>query len=261
MDAKRAEGLAEGRLDTGDLTSGERAIETLVRKSVRMPGQLAPADLESLFRLFGVGGTFELVGMFGFFHFINRIADLVGIQNDMPLIQPVLRWPRILGIRMVAWTFRNGFNLENQLHDPDAASLLREIEAIRGAPLCPGYSGMHEAPGAAASVYALTRVLPSFDPALAARVEAAVAQSLPQCEQEWIGFHPRPTDPLDALVFVGTRYAVRTTDAMVDAVRAKYGWDDGELTDVFYLIAVHNTLQRLDRLLATSLPECTERVA
>jgi hypothetical protein len=226
-----------------------------------MPGQLAPTDLEPLFRLFGVGGTFELLGMLGFFHFINRIADLVGIEKDMPLIQPGWRWPRILGIRIVAWTFRNGFNLANQAHDLDTALLLREIEAIRGAPLPSGYSGMHEAPGAAASVRALTRVLPAFDPALAARVEAVVAESLPRCEQESIGFHPRPTDPLDALVFVGTRYAVRTTDAMVDAVRAKYGWDDGELTDVFYLIAVHNALQRLDRLLASSLPECTERVA
>src|SRR5436190_18891695 len=116
MDAKRAEGLAEGRLETADLTPAERAIETLVRKSVRMPGQLAPADLEPLFRLFGVGGTFELVGMLGFFHFINRIADLVGIRNDLPLIHPRWRLARILAMLMVAWMCGEAFDMENLIH-------------------------------------------------------------------------------------------------------------------------------------------------
>jgi len=261
MDAKRAEGLAEGRLETADLTPAERAIETLVRKSVRMPGQLAPTDLEPLFRLFGVGGTFELVGMLGFFHFINRIADLVGIRNDMPLIHPRWRLARILGIRMVAWMFRKAFNLENLPHDLDGARLLHEIEAIRGAPLPLGYRRMQLAPGAAASICALVRVLPSFDPEIRARVETVVGQSLPQCEEESTGFHPRPPEPLDALVFVGTRYAARTTDAMVDAVRAKYAWDDPALTDLFYLIAVYNALARLDRLLGTSVYDRAGKVA
>jgi hypothetical protein len=77
-----------------------------------------------------------------------------------------------------------------------------------------------------------------------------VRAALPADEAEATGFHPRPADPLDALAFVGTRYASRTTDRMVEAVREKYACDDAELTDLFYAIAMRNALERLTRLLA-----------
>jgi len=82
------------------------------------------------------------------------------------------------------------------------------------------------------------------------RVTRVVAGALPASDNEATGFHPRPADPMDALAFVGTRYAVRTTDAMVDAVRARYGYGDAELTDLFYAIAMRNGLERMHRLLA-----------
>jgi hypothetical protein len=48
-------------------------------------------------------------------------------------------------------------------------------------------------------------------------VEVDIHRAL--AEAEVAGLHPLPHDPFDALVFVGTRSAVHTTNAMVAAIR------------------------------------------
>jgi hypothetical protein len=53
---------------------------------------------------------------------------------------------------------------------------------------------------------------------------------------------------------VGTRYPVRTTDAMLDAVRQKTGYGDPEILDLFYSISMRNALERMNRLMAGPLP-------
>lgn len=119
-----------------------------------------------------------------------------------------------------------------------------------------GYQAMHEAPNVAGYLLSITRVARQLAPQMLDRVTPGVANALPSSEAEATGLHPLPTDPLDALVFVGTRYAVRTTDAMVTAVRNTYGYGDPELTDLFYAIAMRNGLERMQRLL-TALPSTT----
>jgi len=254
MDARRAEGIAEGELAPEALSAGERALETLVRKSVQAPATLIPDDLRPVLEAFGTVGTLELVIVLGAFHFINRVADLVDIPSDVPLIQRRWRRLRTLGVRLQALGMRLAVDLRSRPVDVDAAALLAGIEAVRGAPLPAGYASLRHAPNAAASLHAMMRVVPSLDPAMLAHVTRVVAEALPANQAEATGFHPRPPDPLDALAFVGTRYVVRVTDDMVDAVRRRYAMSDPELTDLFYAIAVRNTTERLDRLLRAPLP-------
>ena len=250
MDARRAERFAEGLVTPEEMRPEERAIDELVRKSVRAPARLEPADLRPLVALLGVGGALEIVAMLGGFHFITRIADFVGIESDLPMLRR--RWPRLraFSVRLQAAVFRRMMDLRNEASNVDVPALLAEMERVRGGPLPAGYAAMRESPSAAAWAHRATVELPTLPPEMLARVTAGVAAALPATEDEATGFHPRPADPLDALVFVGTRYAARTTDELVDAVRKSRGWDDGALTDCFYAIAYRNGVERVDRLLA-----------
>jgi alkylhydroperoxidase family enzyme len=61
-------------------------------------------------------------------------------------------------------------------------------------------------------------------------------------------FHARPADPVEAFAFVGTRYAQRATDAMVDALRGA-GFDDLGILDLAIAVADANQWARMRRLL------------
>ena len=249
MDARRAERFVDGTATPGEMRPEERAIDELVRKSVRAPARLEPADLRPLVALLGVGGALEIVAMLGGFHFITRVADLVDIEGDLPIMRR--RWPRFraFGTRLQAAVFRRMMDLRNEASTVDVDALLAEMERIRG-PLPAGYAAMHESPSAAGWAHRATVELPTLPREMLARVTAGVAAALPASEAESTGFHPRPADPVDALVFVGTRYAARATDEMVEAVRTSQGGDAGALTDFFYAIAYRNGVERVDRLLA-----------
>ena len=254
LDAGAAIGLAEGELSAEAVGPDAIAMEPLAKKSVRAPAALEPRDLQPLLDRFGVAGTMELVIMLASFHFINRIADLVDVQSELPIVQRRWRWLRGAGVRLQGRMMRRLIDLENRPADVDAAALLADLATIRGEVLAPGYDALRHAPSAIASLHATTRPLPTMDAETTRRVTETVGTALPANESESTGFHARPTDPLDALAFVGTRYVVRVTDEMVDAVRTRYGWSDAELTDLFFLISYRNAAERLDRLLAAPLP-------
>lgn len=250
LDSGKAMGLAEGELSAEAVGPDAVAMEPLAKKSVWAPASLEPADLRPLLARWGVPGTMELVTVLGSFHFINRIADLVDVDADLPMVQRRWRWLRGAGVWLQARMMRLVVDLENRPADVDADALLDELVHLRGETLPAGYDAYRQAPSAVASLHCTTRSLPSFDSEMVARVTAAVAAALPADETESTGFHVRPDDPLDALCFVGTRYVVRTTNEMVEAVRRRYGWNDAQLTDLFYVISYRNAVERLDRLLA-----------
>jgi hypothetical protein len=252
MEAGYVEQLVEGEIQWEELAPGERALATLVHKSVVAPARLEPADLQESVALFGVSGSLEIVAVLAAFHFMNRMADLVGISSNLLIIQPRRRWLRWVGIRLSGWVLRHVVDLRNQTVEIDTKTALAEAEAVLG-PLPPGYQAIHEASNVAGFLLSISHVVRQLPPQMLARVTQGVAKALPSSEAEVTGFHPLPTDPLDALVFVGTRYAVRTTDAMVAAIRATYGYRDPELTDLFYTIAMRNSLERMQRLL-TAMP-------
>jgi alkylhydroperoxidase family enzyme len=249
MEAGRVERIAEGRMARQDLDAGERALADLVRKTVVAPARLEPADLDGVVQAYGTAGAIEIVSVLTAFHFINRIADLVGIQSDLPIVQPRWRWLRRAGVRLLGWGMKRLADLSNQRAAVDVEACLREAAETFGS-LPAGYESMREAPNVAAFLTTVARVARELDRDMVERVGAVVARSLPRDEEEATGFHARPAEPLEALAFVGTRYAARTTDDLVAAVRAKYGYGDAELTDLFYAISMHNGLARMNRLLA-----------
>jgi len=87
----------------------------------------------------------------------------------------------------------------------------------------------------------------SLDRDTLVRIHAGVEDALPAGPEEVTGFHPRPADPVDAFAFVGTRYAQRTTAAMIDALRAS-GYDDLGILDLAIAVADANQWARMSRL-------------
>jgi hypothetical protein len=256
MEAGRVEAIAGERAAPVDLEPHELAIQEIVRKSVEAPALLCPDDLLPLLRTLGRIGTLEVTAMLVAFHFINRMADLVGIRSDIPLIAPD-RWRTLwsLGVRVQGFALRRVFDFSNQAPEGvDADAILDKWRHIRKAPLPPGYEAVRESPGVAAWLGSAIQSYPLLDPAMVERVNAGVHAALPSCREEARGFHRRPEDPFDALVFVGTRYPARTTDETVEELRRQYSWGDPEITDFFYAIAMANCFERLDRLWAAPLP-------
>ncbi len=58
---------------------------------------------------------------------------------------------------------------------------------------------------------------------------------------------PRPTDPVEAFAFVGSRYASRTTERMIEALR-EAGYDDLGILALTIAVADANNWARLHRL-------------
>lgn len=88
----------------------------------------------------------------------------------------------------------------------------------------------------------------SLDRELLRRVHRGVEAALPSMREEAEGFHPRPQHPIDAFVFVGTRYAARTTEGMIEALR-RDGFDDVGILDLAIAVADANQWARTRRLL------------
>ena len=252
MDAAEAERLAEGELDHTGVVPGERALVELVEKTTFAPARLTPEDLGPVVAEYGRIGALEIVSMVSSFHFINRIADIVGIQSDLPIVQPRLAWLRRVGVRAQGWLMGRFLDLSNRIIDVDVDAALERAEGVLGA-LPVGYRDLREAPNVAAYLTTIADVVEHIDRELVEHVTLLVAEALPTCEEEATGLHPRPADPIDALAFVGTRYAARTTRSMIDSIREKYRYDDAKLTDLFYAISMRNAFERTDRLLAASL--------
>jgi len=220
MDSHRAERFAEGLATPEEMSPEERAIEVLVKKSVRAPARLEPADLVPLVGLLGTSGALEVVAMLGAFHFVTRVADLVAIESELPIVQRRWRWLRSLGVRLQSRVFRRVMDLANEAVEVDVRMLLAETERIRGASLPSGYAAMHASPNVAAWAYRMTVELPSLDAAMLGRVTRGVAAALPASEDESTGFHARPPEPLDALAITSQRKLdARTPGAATPAAK------------------------------------------
>jgi hypothetical protein len=225
----------------------EAALGTLARKSCEAPARLEPADLEPVRALVG-DGALDYAHVLAAFHFINRMADLLQVDPEVPgmgtfrrvevLRRGMVRLMAVLIGRMDLGVRRYGRTV-------DAATALLPPRVDRAA-LAPLRARPHVIEAIALALDEQeTRT--SLDRATLARVRATVEAALPASVDDVRGFHSRPPDPIEAFAFVGTRYAERTTGEMIQALRTQ-GLDDLRILDLAIAVADANQWARLRRL-------------
>jgi alkylhydroperoxidase family enzyme len=237
-----------------DATPFEHALVELTRKATAAPAELCPADLDALRALKGDSAV-DYALVVGAFHFINRIADLLDVPSEgLPERLRRVEFVRRAFVRIASRLMR-AMDLANRSFDRSFEEVLADVDALQDAAGC----------SADRSSYQVFRARPqglevvrwaleerdrrsSLDPAVLARVHQVVEEALPAGPDDAFGLHPRPSDPVDAFAFVGTRYAARTTQEMVDALRAT-GMDDVGIMDLAIAVSDANQWARMSRLL------------
>lgn len=197
----------------------------------------------------------DYVLVLGAFHFINRIADLLEVPSEgLPERLRRVEFVRRVFVR-IAGRLMRAMDLTNRSFSRTFEQVLTDVQALHAAAGCSadqsGYDTLRSRPhGLEVVLLALEErdVRSSLDPAVLARVHQVVEEALPTGPDEAFGFHPRPSDAIDAFAFVGTRYAARTTQEMVDALRAR-GMDDLGIMDLAIAVADANQWARMSRLL------------
>jgi len=233
----------------------ELALVELVGKAYRTPKELCPHDLEDLRSLVGdsaVTYAFVLCQ----FHCVNRMADLLHIDADgIPESVRVLGPMRRITVQFLGTVFSKIFNMENRNYDRSLVQVVDEFLAqhpnseatIQREDLAPLESRPHIIEILSSSIRERDEYS-SLEKGVAPKIHALVEEYLPDKEEDSTGLHKRPEDPVDAFVFVGTRYAQRTTPAMIDALH-EAGYDDLGILDLAIAISDANMWVRFHRLL------------
>jgi alkylhydroperoxidase family enzyme len=236
-----------------DATPLESELVALAHKSCEQPALLTPADLDPLRRIAG-DEAIDYVLVIGAFHFINRIADLLDVDPDtlperLRGFEPLRRF-----VVWVAGRMMTRFDLENRPYAKSYEQAAREISAIvaRGAGRDPGddFAPVRSRPKVL-EVIALAleeRARSTVEPRVLKRIHAVVEASLPRTLDDSRDLHERPSDPVEAFAFVGTRYASRTTGEMIQRLR-EAGYDDCGILDLAVAVADANQWARMHRLL------------
>ena len=227
-----------------------------MRKTSAAPARLEPADLDPLRALVG-HGALDYAHVAATFHFINRVADLLhvdpevlpaGLRRVEPLRRVMVRGASLLMRRMDLRPRPYTTTYE------DALAALARLCARIGRPP-PGHAllPLRARPKLIEAIRLRLeeRARASLDRETLARVDRAVEAALPARAEDAEGFHARPQDPVEAFAFVGTRYAQRTTDGTIAALR-RAGFDDLGILDLAIAVADANQWARTRRL--TNVP-------
>jgi hypothetical protein len=226
----------------------------LIRAAHTAPACLTPQDLAPVRAVVG-DGALDYVLVLGSFHFINRIADLLGVDPEaVPEALRRFEVVRRLGVRLAARLLAR-MDLANRAYphsyETALASAAPLVARTLRRPVGDALEPLRPRPKL---VEVLALALAERDerstverPTLA-RVQRTVEDALPRSLADSTGFHARPKDPVEAFAFVGTRYPARTTPAMVDALR-RAGWDDVGILDLATAVADANNWARMHRLL------------
>lgn len=227
----------------------------LARKSIAAPKLLGTRDLEPLRAVVGDGAV-DYALVLGGFHFINRIADLLHVDAEA-LPEGLRRFEllRRFGVGIAARMFSR-IDLANRRYAESFDEMLAAWPAetpatLGGASLGSRLEPIRTRPKAGEILRLAIEERDSrssLDRELLRRVQRGVEAALPSLRKEAEGFHPRPPDPIDAFVFVGTRYAARTTEGMIEALR-RNGFDDIGILDLAIAVADANQWARTHRLL------------
>jgi len=243
----------------------------LARKSVDAPATLGPDDLSTLRGLVGDGAT-DYTIVLGAFEYINRIADLLHVDSEaLPESLRRFEFLRRVSVRVAGRMFGK-MDLTNRAFE-DTFEQARDKFAVAyreatGREVGDRLDPLRTRPQAVEILRLAVEERferSTVDIDTLAAIHRGVEEALPARAEEATGFHPRPADPLGAFVFVGTRYAARTTPEMIDALR-EVGYDDLGILDLAHAVAEANQWARMRRLLDLdpaffSLAEIEERAA
>ncbi|MBW1865425.1 MAG: hypothetical protein JRI64_07325 [Deltaproteobacteria bacterium] len=226
----------------------------LVRKNFEQPALLEPSDLQPVRKIVGECAI-DYTLIIGGFHFINRIADLLDVSPEA-LPRPLRKFEflRRLTVRMASFMMAR-MDLDNREFQTSYEDALRDLTPVFKQALGkdPGdeFESVRPRPKLI-EVFQLSMeerdVRSSLDHETVARVHRTVEKALPRGIDETEGFHERPGDPVEAFAFVGTRYAYRTSSAMINALRQE-GFDDEGIMDLAIAVAEANQWARIHRLL------------
>ena len=232
-----------------DATPLERALIGLVRRAHEAPAALAPDDLAPLRAVAG-DGALDYLLVLSAFHFINRIADLLGVPPEA--LPPTLRRfepLRRLGVRAASVVLRR-MDLTIRPYSTSFADARERLEAAIGRRIGAAVEPLRPRPKLVESIALAVEErdrTSSLDRATLRRVQGVVERALPHGPGDTTGFHSRPPDPVDAFAFVGTRYARRTTTDQIEALR-RTGLDDLAILDLAIAVADANQWARMHRL-------------
>lgn len=193
--------------------------------------------------------------MLGAFHYINRIADLLHVDPEF-LPESLLRFPRLRQVGVFFGSKLLGrMDLANRRYPHSYEAACEKMAPVflraTGRELAGDLEPLRARPQ---MVEVLRHALEERDERSlltrqeCARVHELVEQALPRGLDEAEGFHPRPDDPMEAFVFVGTRYPARTTPAMIADLVAS-GFDDLRILDLAHAVADANQWARVRRLI------------
>jgi alkylhydroperoxidase family enzyme len=229
-----------------DASPLERALVGLVRASVETPALLAPRDLEPV-RAEAGDDALDYALVVAAFHFINRIADLLGVDPEaLPESVRRVEAVRRVGVWVASRLLRR-MDLRNRAEaawDAALAACAPRLGGVPAAALAP-LRARPKALELIALALAERDERTTLDRPTLARIHRAVEAALPHDADEARGFHARPADPVEAFAFVGTRYPARTT--VIDRLRAA-GFDDVGILDLATAVADANQWARLHRL-------------
>jgi hypothetical protein len=232
----------------------EHELIVLARKTCEQPTRLGPDDLINLRKIVG-DSALDYAFVAVSFHFINRISDTLGIVTELlPAGLRRFEFLRRMSVGLLG-LFMRTMDLSNRQYDVSYDKAVERItplfEGSMGRPPGAEFDAIRERPKLVEAIQLILEERDrrsSLDRSVMAIIHHTVKNALPRSPEDISGFHSRPGTPIEDFAFVGTRYAYRTTEVMIDALRAD-GFDDLGILDLATSIADANQWARLHRLL------------
>ena len=235
-----------------DESALERELIVLVRKTWEQPARLSPSDLEPLREIAG-DDALDYALVIGTFHFINRIADLLDVSLEaMP--KPLRRFEFLRRMNVsIAGRLLAKMDMRNRSYPFTFNENLETLSALleaHGSPYDHGLESLKARPKLLEVTQQLLEektLRCSLDQDVLIKINQAVETVLPATIDQARGFQQAPQDAIERLAFVGTRFAYRTTKAMIDMLHQQ-GYDDLGILDLAIAVADANMWTRIYRL-------------
>jgi hypothetical protein len=231
----------------------EHLIE-LVKKAHFEPKSLLPMDLDPIREIVG-DGAIDYAMVMASFHFINRMADLLNVAPELlPNALRRFEFLRRISVRLFSLLLAK-FDLANRVYpfsyDTAIANISPVFERIFGRKISTEFKQIENRPKVIEVIQMQLEEMEDFsslDRETLGKIHRIVEASLPGKRGDTEGYHPIPDDPVEALAFIGTRYAHRMTEERIHKLRSM-GYDDVGILDLTVAVADANQWARVYRLL------------